>query len=113
MLGVLLRNLKNLLLGWAICVPLSLLVPKKKNLVLISKADGLARRDRRLTRKINEMKFELDKLQEQLKILKDLPQERDRYKAEASKYKKRVIKLEMELRKLKQGQGEKKPTESR
>jgi CDP-glycerol glycerophosphotransferase len=34
MLGVLIRNAKNLILGWGLCVPLSLLVPKKKNLVL-------------------------------------------------------------------------------
>ncbi len=34
MLGVLIRNLKNLILGWGICVPLSMLVPKKKTLVL-------------------------------------------------------------------------------
>ena len=34
MLGILLRNLKNLILGWGICVPFSFLVPKKKNLIL-------------------------------------------------------------------------------
>jgi len=34
MLGVLIRNAKNLILGWGFCVPLSFLVPKKKNLVL-------------------------------------------------------------------------------
>ncbi len=86
---------------------------KKKNLGLISRADYLAKRDRRLTKKISEMKFELDKLQEQIKILKDLPQERDRYKAEASKYKMQLFKLEMELRKQKQGEAERKSTESK
>jgi len=34
MLGVLIRNAKNLILGWCFCVPLSLIVPKKKSLVL-------------------------------------------------------------------------------
>jgi len=34
MFSILFRNIKKLMLGWAICVPMSCLVPKKKNLVL-------------------------------------------------------------------------------
>ncbi len=76
--------------------------------MLESKADELTKREGRLTAKINEMKFELEKLREQVKILKDLPAERDRYRNEAQDYKMRLIKLEMQLRKLKKEKAEKK-----
>ena len=34
MIGIILRNIKNILIGWCLCVPIAMLVPKKKNLVL-------------------------------------------------------------------------------
>jgi predicted RNase H-like nuclease (RuvC/YqgF family) len=72
-----------------------------ENRVLKSKVAELTIRSEKLDREVADMGFELKQLQKQVKVLADVPEERDRYKAEAEKSKMEMIKLEMELRKTK------------
>lgn len=68
------------------------------------RAEEIARRDKQLTRKVTELQFEIERLRDQVRSLGKVPAERDRYRAEARKAKRRAAGLELELRRLRKQQ---------
>jgi peptidoglycan hydrolase CwlO-like protein len=76
-----------------------------ENRVLNDKVTELSIRAEKLDKNVADMRFEMEQLREQVKALADVPAERDRYKAEADKSKRELIKLQMEHQAIKDRQG--------
>lgn len=69
--------------------------------VQTQKCADLEKRGRRMSKELFDLKRDNEKLQSIIDHLKTLPEQRDRYKAEAETCKKQVARLEMENRRLK------------
>ncbi len=74
---------------------------RSENIVLKSKLADLTQRERLLSKKVAEMQFELERLREQVRVLSDVPAQRDRYRAEAQTCKSQMARLQMEVAQLK------------
>ncbi len=68
-----------------------------ENAVLKDKVAGLAGRARKLSKMCNKYRLEASRREAQVELLKNLPAERDNFKAEAEKQKRRADKLQEEL----------------
>ena len=71
---------------------------KADEVELKGREDDAAKRAERISDLLREAKLRNARLTEQIETLGGLPAERDRYKAEAEKLRKRVIELELLLR---------------
>ncbi len=69
-----------------------------ENAILKDHDKALSLRVKKLTEKCNLLQLEVDRRTAQVKVLQDVPAQRDRYKIEARKYKARVEMLEKKLR---------------
>ena len=68
-----------------------------ENSVLKDKVAGLSARARKLAQMCNKYRLEASRREAQVELLKNLPAERDNFKAEAEKQKRRADKLQEQL----------------